>query len=147
MWIEYTFVFHRNTSFIKTALDLYAAADYRYGDYGGLMESGTTAMEAITALGTGPMCFLVAFAAVHNWGSRHPLQLILCTMQLYGLIWFVLQPIFSETGVAAHFSSDPVLFWVVAVGCNAPWGIVPPILLFQSFREVSKVMAKANKSD
>jgi hypothetical protein len=25
-------------------------ADYRYGDYGGMMESGTAAMEAITAL-------------------------------------------------------------------------------------------------
>lgn len=24
--------------------------DFRYGDYGGMMESGTTAMEAITAL-------------------------------------------------------------------------------------------------
>eukprot|EP00595_Chromulina_sp_UTEXLB2642_P000807 CAMPEP_0196766764 /NCGR_PEP_ID=MMETSP1095-20130614/29820_1 /TAXON_ID=96789 ORGANISM="Chromulina nebulosa, Strain UTEXLB2642" /NCGR_SAMPLE_ID=MMETSP1095 /ASSEMBLY_ACC=CAM_ASM_000446 /LENGTH=32 /DNA_ID= /DNA_START= /DNA_END= /DNA_ORIENTATION= len=32
---------------------MYAAADYRYGDYGGSMESGTAAMEAITALVVG----------------------------------------------------------------------------------------------
>jgi hypothetical protein len=27
---------------------------------------------------------------------------------LYGLVWFTLQPIYSETGLAGHFSSDPV---------------------------------------
>lgn len=72
------------------------------------MESGTHAMEAITALIDGPLCFLVAFAAAHDYGCRHPLQIILCVMQLYGLLWFTLQPIYSDTGVAGHFSSDPV---------------------------------------
>jgi hypothetical protein len=83
-------------------------ADYRYGDYGGMMESGTHAMEVITALIDGPLCFLVAFAAAHDLSWRHPLQIILCTMQLYGLVWFTLQPIWSDTGLAGHFSSDPV---------------------------------------
>lgn len=73
-----------------------------------MMESGTTAMEAITALIDGPLCFLVALAAVQDWGCRHPLQIILCVMQIYGLVWFVLQPIFSDTGAEGHFSSDPV---------------------------------------
>jgi hypothetical protein len=73
-----------------------------------MLESGTAAMEAITALIDGPLCFFVAFAAIHDFGCRHPLQIILCTMQLYGLVWFTLQPIFSDTGVAGHFSSDPV---------------------------------------
>jgi len=72
------------------------------------MESGTTAMEAITALVVGPLCLIVAFAAVHDYGCRHPLQIMLCTMQLYGLTWFTLQPIFSDTGMEGHFSSDPV---------------------------------------
>lgn len=72
------------------------------------MESGTTAMEAITALLTGPVCLMVAVGAVHECSWRHPLQIILCTMQLYGLIWFTLQPIYSETGLEGHFSSDPV---------------------------------------
>jgi hypothetical protein len=72
------------------------------------MESGTAAMEAITALIVGPLCFLVAFASIHNFGCHHPLQMILCTMQLYGLTWFTLQPLFTDTGLAGHFSSDPV---------------------------------------
>lgn len=83
-------------------------SDYRYGNYNGMMESGTAAMEAITALIDGPLCIFVAFAAVHDYGCRHPLQIILCTMQLYGLVWFVLQPMFSETGLEGHFSKDPV---------------------------------------
>ena len=72
------------------------------------MESGTTAMELITAVIDGPLCFIVAFGAAHNHSYRHPLQIILCTMQLYGLVWFTLQPIYSETGLAGHFSSNPV---------------------------------------
>jgi cholestenol delta-isomerase len=65
-------------------------------------------MELITAVVDGPLCFLVAFAAAHDLTWRHPLQIILCTMQLYGLTWFTLQPFWSETGVSGHFSSDPV---------------------------------------
>lgn len=84
-------------------------SDFRYGDYGnGLMESGTHAMEVITALIDGPLCFIVAFGAAHNHSYRHPLQIILCVMQLYGLLWFTLQPLFSDTGIEGHFSSDPV---------------------------------------
>lgn len=82
--------------------------DFRYGDYGGMMESGTAAMEAITALIDGPLCILVAYAAVNDYNFRYPLQIVLCVMQLYGLTWFTLQPIFSDTGLAGHFSSDPV---------------------------------------
>jgi cholestenol delta-isomerase len=87
---------------------LLPSPDYRYGDYNGMMESGTTAMELITAVIDGPLCFLVVFAAAHDLSWRHPLQIILCTMQLYGLVWFTLQPIYSDTGLAGHFSSDPV---------------------------------------
>ena len=149
-------------------------ADFRYGNYNGMLESGTHAMEVITALIDGPLCFLVVFAAAHNYSWRHPLQIILCVMQLYGLLWFTLQPIYSETGLEGHFSSDPVsilsmtlhcmrssscssflscayryfcssillslqrLFWLIAVGANAPWAIFPTILLVSSFREVMK---------
>jgi cholestenol delta-isomerase len=147
VWIEFNMVFFRNNSSIKAGMDMYAAADWRYGNYNGVMESGTAAMEAITALVDGPLCFLVALAAVQNWGCRHPLQIVLCVMQIYGLVWFVLQPLYSETGVEGHFSSDPFMFWVIAVGCNAPWGIVPPILLAQSLWAASEGLAKKDKKD
>lgn len=72
------------------------------------MESGTTAMEAITALIVGPLCMLIVLADVHGFSWMHPLRMVVCTMQLYGLTWFVLQPIFSLEGFEAHFATDPV---------------------------------------
>lgn len=63
-------------------------------------------------------------------------------MQLYGLVWFTLQPVFSDTGLEGHFSSDPTLFWLIAFGANAPWGVFPTILLVQSVYEVSNKMAQ-----
>lgn len=94
---------------------LWIIIDYRYGNYGGQLESGTAAMEAITALVDGPLCFIVAYCAAHNHSWRHPLPILLCTMQIYGLVWFTLQPIFSETGLQGHFSSDPVRLLLCAI--------------------------------
>ena len=72
------------------------------------MESGTAAMEAITAVVVGPLCFVLAYGAAHDLPWRYPLQLLVCTMQIYGLVWFVLQPLFAAGGIASHFSADPV---------------------------------------
>jgi cholestenol delta-isomerase len=145
-WIEFNFVYSRGkNSILKPAMDMYAAADFRYGNYNGWMESGTTAMEAITALVDGPLCFLVAVAATHEFSLFHPLQIILCTMQIYGLAWFTLQPIFSDIGFSAHFSPDPFLFWLIAFGANLPWAIFPTILLFESVVATSKSFSISNK--
>mmetsp|Transcript_12821 Transcript_12821/g.17840 ORF Transcript_12821/g.17840 Transcript_12821/m.17840 type:complete len:211 (-) Transcript_12821:144-776(-) len=143
-WIEMDFVFSRETSFIAKGLDLYAAADFRYSRP---LESGTAAMEAITAILEGPLCVLVAFGAVSKASWRHPVQMVLCALQMYGLVWFTIHPLFTNEGYAGHFSADPVLFWVVAVGCNAPWGIVPPILFYQSFRHVCKACGTAAEGE
>lgn len=36
-----------------------------------------------------------------------------------------------------------MLFWLIAVGANAPWSIFPTILLVQSFREIMKSFEKS----
>jgi len=118
---------------------MYAAGDFRYGIP---LESGTAAMEAITAILEGPMCLAVVFAAVMNRSWRHPMQLILTTMQIYGLVWFAIHPYFTEEGYSGHFSADPILCWLVAFGANAPWGIFPPILWYKSFSAICKGMGK-----
>lgn len=125
----------RGTGFMSKQLDLYAAADFRYQNP---MDSGTAAMEAITAIIEGPMCLLVAYGMINNKQWRWPLQLIVTTMQMYGLIWFCIQPLWSEEGYSGHMATDdPFLFWVIAVGCNAPWGIFPPMLWLQAWRRLS----------
>lgn len=105
------------------------------------MESGTAAMECITALIVGPLCFLVLVTNVLDHPLCYVLQLITCTMQLYGLTWFTLQPLFTTSGLSGHFSSDPILFWIVAVGCNAPWAIFPTILLFEAIIKLTLSMS------
>ena len=121
---------------------MYAAADFRYQNP---MESGTAAMEAITAVIEGPMCFFVAYALINGKQWRWPLQLVLCTMQIYGLMWFMLQPHWSPDGFEGHMAvDDAYLFWVIAVGCNAPWGIIPPLLWAQAFKKLSIVPGKSS---
>ena len=103
-------VFHRGSSLIKGPIDFYGAADARYGNFDGNIESGTAAMEAITALLVGPLCFAVVFAAVHDLPWRAPLQLLVCTMQLYGMLWLCMEPMFSAGGWSQHYSADEVRY-------------------------------------
>jgi cholestenol delta-isomerase len=140
-WIEYNFVFRRQdaSTGMVNAMNLYGASDYRYG-FGTMpeLEPGTAAMEAITALVTGPLCLLLAWAIVGRSAYRWSLQIVVCTCQMYGLTWFVAHPAFSIEQVA---SSDPFLYWVIFVGFNAPWGIVPPIMMMQALRHVNGLVS------
>ena len=138
-WLELHFVYFRNDYF-PNGMDLYAAADFRYGRP---LEAGTAAMECITSLVVGPLCVLLLYGLVLERPWRHALQVVLCTSQLYGLAWFVLHKEFYHLPVA---SDDPFLFWVVFVGLNAPWGIFPPILLYQSWKAISAQFAAAGGS-
>ncbi|PRP82438.1 hypothetical protein PROFUN_09466 [Planoprotostelium fungivorum] len=130
--IELTFTLDRD-GIISKATDFYGAADFRYGRP---LDPGTAAMEYMTAILVGPFCFLTALAAVNGWRWRHPLQIVTCTSQLYGLVWFSLQPTFTG-GLHSQASSDPFLFWFVFFGLNAPWGVFPTILLVQSFYSIT----------
>ena len=112
-------------------MNIYMVADWRYGNP---MEPGTRAMEAITSVMEGPLCLLVAYAAVTGKIWRHPAQLILTTCQIYGLIWFALHPMFDSS--IQHLSTTPFLFFAVAFGLNGPWGIFPPMLWVQSWRKI-----------
>ncbi|EQC38077.1 hypothetical protein SDRG_04507 [Saprolegnia diclina VS20] len=129
-YLELSFTFFRDNQYFGGAMDLYSASDYRYGYP---MEEGTAAMETITALLDGPLCLLAAYAFVTNKSYYHPVALIVSIMQLYGLTWFCLHPLFSEH---SHVSSDPGLFWVICVGMNMPWSIFPSILAYTSFNEI-----------
>jgi hypothetical protein len=114
-WLELHFVFFRSTSSIAQAMDLYSAGDFRYGRP---LEAGTAAMEGITALIVGPLSLLTAIAIVRDWSIRHVLQLTVSTCQMYGLTWFMAQPVFAAV---ESLTTDPLLFWVVAFALNAPW--------------------------
>eukprot|EP00735_Rhodelphis_limneticus_P007128 TRINITY_DN19628_c0_g1::TRINITY_DN19628_c0_g1_i1::g.24546::m.24546 TRINITY_DN19628_c0_g1::TRINITY_DN19628_c0_g1_i1::g.24546 ORF type:complete len:242 (+),score=-5.07,sp/Q9FTZ2/EBP_ORYSJ/30.27/1e-18,EBP/PF05241.7/2.7e-36,DUF2781/PF10914.3/1.2e-05 TRINITY_DN19628_c0_g1_i1:100-726(+) len=138
LWIEGMFVFAREGHMFSRMLDQYGVADLRYGNP---LETGTAAMEAITAVFDGPFCLMVAYGLIHNRSWWNPLMVIVCTMQLYGLTWFCLHPLFSKD---VHFSEDPFLFWVIAVAFNAPWAIFPLILLVKSFNNICGAFNQPN---
>lgn len=133
-YLELSFIFFRNGP-IARAMDLYGAADFRYGRE---VEAGTAAMETITALIDGPLAVLLAYGIIAHRPWRHVVQLILSVCQIYGLVWFLLHPVFYHLEVA---SSDPFLFWVIFVGLNAPWGIFPPVLVYKSWTAITKQFA------
>lgn len=139
-WVEYTMVFHRSGSLLQHVIDYYGTADARYGNLDGQLESGTAAMEAITAVVVGPLCLLVALAAVHDLAWRYPLQLVVCTMQLYGMVWLVAQPVFSAGGWKQHYTADEALFWGAVVGGNLPWLLVVPIMWWDAWSTIEKRM-------
>ncbi|RQM24766.1 hypothetical protein B5M09_000478 [Aphanomyces astaci] len=112
-FLELSFTFFRDNQYFGNTMDLYSAADYRYGFP---MEEGTAAMETITCVSI---------------------------MQLYGLTWFCLHPLFSD---ASHMSSDPGLFWIICVGCNAPWAIFPSVLVHKSFTAIVERFTEAPKA-
>ena len=136
LWMEGSFVFFRHHEYLK--MDIYMVADWRYGNP---MEPGTRAMEAITVLLDGPLCLLAAYAAVKDLPWRHPCQFLVCTMQIYGLIWFSLHPIFDRS--IQHLSTSPFLFLGVAFGLNGPWAIFPPMLWVQSWNEMTSKFRNA----
>ncbi|RHY91300.1 hypothetical protein DYB35_007610 [Aphanomyces astaci] len=163
-FLELSFTFFRDNQYFGNTMDLYSAADYRYGFP---MEEGTAAMETITcvhrkpfpaahimyltervlrALLDGPMCLLAAYAFVTQKPYYHPLVMSVrdvSIMQLYGLTWFCLHPLFSD---ASHMSSDPGLFWIICVGCNAPWAIFPSVLVHKSFTAIVERFTEAPKA-
>lgn len=146
-WIEYSFVFRRegNVSGFQNGMDLYGAADFRYGFGENLqLEAGTAAMEAITAFITGPLCVLLAWGIVGQKSWRWSVQIVLCACQMYGLAWFMAHPFFAADKIS---SEDPFLYWVIFVGFNAPWGIIPPLMLLSAIFHVNRNMARVQKAD
>jgi cholestenol delta-isomerase len=139
---EMQFVYFRD-GIIANAMDLYGAADFRYGRP---LEAGTASMEMITALLVGPLCLMTAYGIVRDRPWRHIVQIVTCTCQMYGLTWFIFQPAFGS-GLHSVASDDPFLFWVVFVGLNAPWGIIPPILFIQSFAALNRAVSKSRGID
>lgn len=142
MWLEFNYVFARGPkdSGMYNAMNLYFAADFRYGEP---LETGTASMETITALLVGPLCLLLAYAVVLQKSWRHPLQICVTTCQMYGLLWFIGHAWFDTKPAA---SDDPFLWWTIFFGLNLPWAIFPPLLWTQSFRVVNAALYAQEKA-
>ncbi|RPB03027.1 Emopamil-binding protein [Choiromyces venosus 120613-1] len=116
----------------------YAISDSRY-------LSGDTfvlAIERITVFLWGPLCLLAAATTAKNSYNRHALQMLGSLAHIYGcLLYFVTS---LEEGYR-HSRPEPYYFWLYFVGFNAPWIIIPTLLICRSFTEIAKGMKSAQE--
>ncbi|KAK3302221.1 Emopamil-binding protein [Chaetomium strumarium] len=103
-------------------------------------------IETLTVLTWGPLSLatavLTARSRPREQGTRHLLQAVVCVGHLYGVALY-----YGTCGFAEHMRGisysrpEPVYYWGYYVGMNAPWVLVPCLLLWQSARAIQKAFA------
>ncbi|KAK3942988.1 putative 3-beta-hydroxysteroid-Delta(8),Delta(7)-isomerase [Diplogelasinospora grovesii] len=119
----------------------YALSDSRYLTSDPFM----LCIETLTCLVWGPLCVWTAVSIVRTHGSkgfrgydtRHLLQAVVCVGHLYGVALYYGTCHFEETMRGTSYSRPEwIYYWVYYVGFNAPWVIVPALLLRQSVKVI-----------
>lgn len=91
-------------------------------------------MEAVTAWAWGPLSFFCAFAIVTQCPLRHPVQILLSIGQLYGCVLYFAIAHFSDAVQGVAYSRPEACYYYgYYVAFNAPWIIIPSILIYRSF--------------
>jgi len=72
------------------------------------------------------MCFIVAFFITTSHPLRHPLQIIVCVGQIYGLILYYATSMFDHYYMKITYSRPEVLyFWGYYFFMNFIWMVFP----------------------
>jgi cholestenol delta-isomerase len=70
-----------------------------------------------------------AYSVYHNTPSRHIAQLVLSVGQLYSCTLYYATSIFDGS---SHSDPDPYYYYIYFLAFNAPWLIMPLVLLRDS---------------
>jgi len=117
----------------------YALSDSRYLT----SDPFVLCMETVTAFTWGPVCFFVAAFITTNHALRHPLQIIVCVGQIYGLILYYATSMFDHYYKDVTYSRPEFLyFWFYYFFMNFIWMVFPGILLVSSVRSIAKAFKK-----
>lgn len=74
----------------------------------------------------GPMCFVIAYMILKAHPLRHPLQIIVCVGQMYGLILYYATSMFDHYYNEIAYSRPEFLyFWVYYFAVNFIWMVLP----------------------
>ncbi|KAI5459945.1 PrpF protein-domain-containing protein [Mariannaea sp. PMI_226] len=99
-------------------------------------------VETITAFAWGPLSLLTLRGILSNSRSRHVMQIIVCVAHLYGVIMYYLTNWMEGQMYGVVYSRPEVLYyWIYYIGFNAPWVIVPVVLLWDSWQQIGKAFA------
>ncbi|KAH8602305.1 EBDP2, emopamil-binding protein [Bisporella sp. PMI_857] len=103
-------------------------------------------METVTAFTWGPLCFVVAGMVTTNHALRHPLQIIVCVGQIYGLILYYATSMFDHYYQGISYSRPEFLyFWFYYFFMNFIWMVFPGLLLVSSVRTIAKAFTTLEK--
>ncbi|CAG8972280.1 hypothetical protein HYALB_00001678 [Hymenoscyphus albidus] len=120
----------------------YALSDSRYLT----SDPFVLCMETITAFTWGPCCFFIAAFITTSHPLRHPLQIIVCVGQIYGLILYYATSMFDHYYKSTTYSRPEFLyFWGYYFFMNFIWMVFPGILLVSSVRTIAKAFAKLDE--
>ncbi|KAG5994743.1 hypothetical protein E4U43_003176 [Claviceps pusilla] len=112
----------------------YALSDSRYLT----LDVFTVCIEFITVFIWGPLCWLTLFAILRGSPFRHIGQVVLCTAHLYGVALYYVTNWGDYRASGVSYSRPEVLYyWVYYVGMNAPWVVVPILLLLDSSKQTA----------
>ncbi|KAI1890228.1 hypothetical protein AGOR_G00151520 [Albula goreensis] len=113
----------------------YSKGDSRYV----IADNFTVCMETITALMWGPLSVWTVLAFLYNWPNRFVLQLIVSLGQLYGAVLYF----FTEhrDGYMHSELGHPLYFWFYFVFMNTLWIVIPLLLIWDSWLQLSAVQA------
>ncbi|EAQ91049.1 hypothetical protein CHGG_02984 [Chaetomium globosum CBS 148.51] len=115
----------------------YALSDSRYLTSDPFM----LCIESLTVLTWAPLSLLTALLTARNnpreQGARHLLQTVVCVGHLYGVALYYGTCGFAEHMRGLSYSRPEVMYyWVYYAGMNAPWAVVPGLLLWRSWGAV-----------
>ena len=114
----------------------YGRADARWA----VRDANVISLEILT-VGIGILCLLQVWGVWYRSSWRHPLQIIICTAELYGG-WMTFAPEWVD-GSPNLEGQDPILFWIYLVFMNGLWVVVPLILLWDSFTRMTHISEKS----
>lgn len=101
-------------------------------------------IEQLTVLIQGPLCLLVFTGGVFNKWWRHPLRIVVCAVHFWSCALY-----FATETRRGHADCRPegVYWWGYLVGMNAPWIVVPVVLMWRSFGVIREALEKAERVD
>ena len=110
----------------------YSRADARWM----VRDPNVISIEILTVC-LGLLCLLQVGAVLCRTKWRHPLQIVICTAELYGgWMTFCTEWVDGSPNLNGR---DPILFWIYLVFMNGLWVVIPLLLLWDSFVRLSDI--------
>lgn len=96
----------------------------------------------------GPLSFLTAYLILTSHPLRHPLQIIVSLGQMYGDILYYGTSLFDHhVANISYCRPEAFYFYVYFIGMNAPWILIPAMLIWSSMRYIGKAVTRLQEAE